>query len=173
MKRSTTSSGYSHFSRRFWLTLTDHKKKALGCSYMVESTLTKTVTTWLEFEITGWLKKQLEQMFKTDIRKIFMLTFNRAIQVAALCNNRRKTSKCILFQNREAGSRLCGLYRLVEKSGHILLFVSVCCTENHHAILDGEGVQVIEHHVVWLWKECRVTRDPRVLVEQHLQQVRR
>lgn len=27
------------------------------------------------------------------------------------------------------------LYRLVQKSGHILLFVSVCCTENHHPVL--------------------------------------
>lgn len=35
------------------------------------------------------VKKQLEQMFKIDIRKICMLNFNKTVQVAAVCCNRR------------------------------------------------------------------------------------
>lgn len=39
--------------------------------------------------------------------------------------------------------------RLVQECGHVLLFVSMCRTKDHHTILDGKGVQVVEHHMVW------------------------
>lgn len=62
-------------------------------------------------------------------------------------------------------------YRLVEEGGDILFLVPVCCTEHHHSILDGECIEVVQHDVVGLRKQCWVTRDARVLVQDDLQQV--
>lgn len=61
-----------------------------------------------------------------DTRKIFSFSFNRTIQVAAT------KDKSLVFQNKRLDH---GLYWLVEESGHVLLFVSVCCAENHHSVL--------------------------------------
>lgn len=48
-------------------------------------------------------------------------------------------------------------YRLVEEGGDILFLVPVCCTEHHHSILDGECIEVVQHDVVGLRKQCWVT----------------
>lgn len=46
------------------------------------------------------------------------------------------------------GGRGPGSDRFVQQRGDVLLLVAVCGTEHHHAILDGERVEVIEHDVV-------------------------
>ena len=34
--------------------------------------------------------------------------------------------------------------------------------------LDGEGVEVVQHHMVWLWKQCRVTLWPQEKTFKHM-----
>lgn len=52
------------------------------------------------------------------------------------------------FVSCVGGGRCPGSDRFVQQRGDVLLLVAVCGTEHHHAILDGERVEVIEHDVV-------------------------
>lgn len=57
---------------------------------------------------------------------------------------------------------------LVEQSGDELLAVALCRREHHDAVLDGERVHVVEHHVVRLRQHVRIARFRSFLVEQNL-----
>lgn len=57
------------------------------------------------------------------------------------------TDELLVFQNKRLDP---GLYWLVEKSGHILLFVPVCCTENHHPVLKDNDRKSNWIRVFWI-----------------------
>lgn len=64
-------------------------------------------------------------------------------------------------------------YGLVQQRGDILFLVPVGRAEDHHSILDRECVEVVQHDVVGLREQSWITRNPRVLVQDDLEQMRR
>ena len=61
-----------------------------------------------------------------------------------------------------------GLDGLVEKSGNVFLAEPLRRADHHHAILDAQSIEVIDHHVIWLRKQSWLTRKWSILVQDHL-----
>ena len=60
------------------------------------------------------------------------------------------------FRSSLSGGLLRPLsHRLVKQRGDVLLPVPVGGREDHDAILDGERIEVVDHHVVRLGQEGR------------------
>lgn len=55
-------------------------------------------------------------------------------------------------------------YGLVQQGGDVLFLVAVRCAKHHHSILDGERVEVVQHDVVGLRQQGRITGNAGVLV---------
>ena len=46
-----------------------------------------------------------------------------------------------------------GLDWLVEEGGDIFLAEPLRRADHHHAVLDAQSVEVVDHHMIWLWKQ--------------------
>lgn len=62
---------------------------------------------------------------------------------------------------------------LVQQSSDILLLVAMGCTKDHHTVLNGQCVQMVQHNVIGLGEQGWVTRNISVLVKNNLEKVRR
>lgn len=66
-----------------------------------------------------------------------------------------------IWTREDEDSRSCVIHSsldwLVQKRRHIFLLITMSCAENHHTILDGERIQMIEHHMVGFWQQGRIT----------------
>jgi len=54
--------------------------------------------------------------------------------------------------------------RFVEQSSDILLTITVCTAQDHDPVFNGQGIQMIEHDMIWLREEGGIsTVDIRVV----------
>lgn len=87
-----------------------------------------------------------------------------------LVQSRNSREMLLLNPGRQEGIPSDGL---VEQSSDILLLVAMGCAKDHHTVLNGQRIEMVQHDVIGLGEQGWVTRNISVLVKNNLEKVRR
>lgn len=57
--------------------------------------------------------------------------------------------------------------RFVQQCRHIFLPVAMSGRQDHHPVLDGQCVQMIQHHMIWFWQQGRLALKGKGLINRY------